>query len=45
VRLVGDDVRVAARPHATSPAFPELEGVLAHGDELDHPLFPRLFPR
>jgi hypothetical protein len=19
--------------------------VLAHGDELDHPLFPRLFPR
>jgi ectoine hydroxylase-related dioxygenase (phytanoyl-CoA dioxygenase family) len=44
VRLVGDDVRFAARPHATSPAFPELEGVLAHGDELDHPLFPRLFP-
>src|SRR3954453_11687228 len=24
VRLVGDDVRFAARPHATSPAFPEL---------------------
>jgi ectoine hydroxylase-related dioxygenase (phytanoyl-CoA dioxygenase family) len=45
VRLVGDDVRFAARPHATSPAFPELEGVLAHGDELDHPLFPRLFSR
>ena len=45
VRLVGDDVRFAARPHATSPAFPELEGVLTHGDELDHPLFPRLFPR
>jgi ectoine hydroxylase-related dioxygenase (phytanoyl-CoA dioxygenase family) len=45
VRLVGDDVRFAARPHATSPAFPELEGVLAHGDELDHPLFPRVFPR
>ncbi|HEY0362754.1 MAG TPA: phytanoyl-CoA dioxygenase family protein, partial [Solirubrobacteraceae bacterium] len=45
VRLVGDDVRFAARPHATSPAFPELEGVLAQGDELDHPLFPRLFPR
>jgi ectoine hydroxylase-related dioxygenase (phytanoyl-CoA dioxygenase family) len=45
VRLVGDDVRFAARPHATSPAFPELEGVLAHGDELDHPLFPRLFGR
>jgi len=45
VRLLGDDVRFAARPHATSPAFPELEGVLAHGDELDHPLFPRVFPR
>jgi ectoine hydroxylase-related dioxygenase (phytanoyl-CoA dioxygenase family) len=44
VRLVGDDVRFAARPHATSPAFPGLEGVLTHGDELDHPLFPRLSP-
>jgi ectoine hydroxylase-related dioxygenase (phytanoyl-CoA dioxygenase family) len=42
VRLVGDDVRLAARPHATSPTFPELDGVLGHGDELDHPLFPRL---
>ena len=45
VRLVGDDVRFAVRPHATSPAFPELEGVLAQGDVLEHPLFPRLFPR
>jgi ectoine hydroxylase-related dioxygenase (phytanoyl-CoA dioxygenase family) len=42
VRLVGDDVRFAVRPHATSPPFPELEGVLAHGDALEHPLFPRL---
>ena len=42
VRLVGDDVRFALRPHATSPPFPELEGVLAHGDVLEHPLFPRL---
>jgi ectoine hydroxylase-related dioxygenase (phytanoyl-CoA dioxygenase family) len=42
VRLVGDDVRLAARPHSTSPTFPELDGVLGHGDELDHPLFPRL---
>ena len=40
--LVGDDVRFAVRPHATSPPFPELEGVLAHGDALEHPLFPRL---
>jgi len=45
VRLVGDDVRLAVRPHATSPPFPELEGVLAHGDPLEHPLFPRLWPR
>jgi hypothetical protein len=36
-------VRFAVRPHATSPAFPELDGVLEHGDELEHPLFPRLF--
>ena len=45
VRLVGDDARLAARPHATSPPFPELEGALADGDELDHPLFPLLWPR
>jgi len=42
VRLVGDDVRFAVRPHATSPPFPELEGVLAHGDPLAHALFPVL---
>lgn len=45
VRLVGDDVRLGERPHATSPPFPELDGQLAPGDELDHPLFPRLWPR
>ena len=45
VRLVGDDVRRATRPHATSPPFPELEGVLGAGDALDHPLFPQLWPR
>ena len=45
VRLVGDDVRLAARPHPTSPPFPELDGALEHGDPLDHPLFPRLWPR
>ena len=44
VRLVGDDVRLAERPHATSPTFPELDGVLAHGDSLEHPLFPELWP-
>jgi ectoine hydroxylase-related dioxygenase (phytanoyl-CoA dioxygenase family) len=45
VRLVGDDVRLAARPHKTSPPFPELDGVLAYGDRLEHPLFPCLWPR
>jgi ectoine hydroxylase-related dioxygenase (phytanoyl-CoA dioxygenase family) len=45
VRLVGDDVRLATRPHATSPTFPELDGVLGHGDMLDHPVFPVLWPR
>jgi len=45
IRLVGDDVRLAARPHPTSPPFPELDGVLGDGDPLDHPLFPRLWPR
>ena len=45
VRLVGDDVRLADRPHPTSPTFPELEGELAPGDALEHPLFPQLWPR
>ena len=45
VRLVGDDVRLAARPHSTSPTFPELEGELEPGDALEHPLFPLLWPR
>jgi ectoine hydroxylase-related dioxygenase (phytanoyl-CoA dioxygenase family) len=45
VRLVGDDVRLAARPHPTSPPFPELEGVLGDGARLEHPLFPPLGPR
>ena len=44
VRLVGDDVRLAARPHPTSPPFPELEDALLPGDELRHPLFPQLWP-
>jgi ectoine hydroxylase-related dioxygenase (phytanoyl-CoA dioxygenase family) len=43
VRICGDDVTLAARPHPTSPSFPELEGALAHGDALDHPLFPVLW--
>jgi ectoine hydroxylase-related dioxygenase (phytanoyl-CoA dioxygenase family) len=43
LRLVGDDVRWAPRPHRTSPPFPELDGVLAAGDPLEHPLFPVLW--
>jgi ectoine hydroxylase-related dioxygenase (phytanoyl-CoA dioxygenase family) len=43
LRLVGDDVRWAPRPHRTSPPFPELEGVLGAGDPLDHELFPVLW--
>jgi ectoine hydroxylase-related dioxygenase (phytanoyl-CoA dioxygenase family) len=45
VRLVGDDVRLAARPHPTSPTFPELDGVLGDGDALEHAVFPLLSPR
>jgi ectoine hydroxylase-related dioxygenase (phytanoyl-CoA dioxygenase family) len=45
VRLVGDDARFAARRTRRAPPSRELEGVLAHGDELEHPLFPRLFER
>jgi ectoine hydroxylase-related dioxygenase (phytanoyl-CoA dioxygenase family) len=44
VRMVGDDVRWAPRPHRTSPPFDELDGVLAAGDPLDHELFPVLWP-
>lgn len=45
VRLTGDDVRYAPRPHKTSPPFGELEGVLQPGVPLDHPLFPVIWPR
>jgi ectoine hydroxylase-related dioxygenase (phytanoyl-CoA dioxygenase family) len=44
VRFVGDDVTWAPRPHRTSPPFEELDGVLAAGDPLDHPLFPVVWP-
>jgi hypothetical protein len=36
-------VRFAPRPHRTSPPFEELDGVLAPGAPLDHPLFPVLW--
>ncbi|MDX1514301.1 MAG: phytanoyl-CoA dioxygenase family protein [Gammaproteobacteria bacterium] len=39
-RWIGDDATYALRSGETSPPFPELEGVLEHGDPMDHPLFP-----
>lgn len=43
LRLVGDDVTWAPRPHRTSPPFPEVGDDLRDGDALDHPLFPVLW--
>jgi ectoine hydroxylase-related dioxygenase (phytanoyl-CoA dioxygenase family) len=43
LRLVGDDVRWAPRPHRTSPPFEELNGVLDAGAPLEHELFPVLW--
>lgn len=40
VRLLGDDITYAPRPHRTSPPFPGL--TLEAGEPLDHPLFPLL---
>jgi ectoine hydroxylase-related dioxygenase (phytanoyl-CoA dioxygenase family) len=44
LRLVGDDVTFAPRPHRTSPDFPGLGDVLEAGAPLAHPLFPVLWP-
>lgn len=43
LRLVGDDVRWAPRPHRTGPPFDELDGVLEAGAPLEHELFPVLW--
>ncbi len=43
LRLTGDDVRWAPRPHRTSPPFPEVEGSLGAGEPLDHESFPLLW--
>jgi ectoine hydroxylase-related dioxygenase (phytanoyl-CoA dioxygenase family) len=43
VRLIGDDVRWAPRPHRTSPPFDEVE--LPAGAPLEHPVFPVLWPK
>ncbi|KAL1510773.1 hypothetical protein AB1Y20_007059 [Prymnesium parvum] len=45
VRLVGDDVRHAPRPWVTSPEFEGLASELSAGVELDHPLFPIVYPK
>ncbi len=42
LRLVGDDVRWAPRPHRTSPPFPEV--ALEAGAPLEHEAFPELWP-
>lgn len=41
LRLLGDDVTWAPRPHRTSPPFPEVS--LEAGAPLDHPSFPVLW--
>ena len=43
VRLIGDDVTFAPRPHRTSPPFEGLERDLEAGAPMDHPLFPVLW--
>ena len=44
LRLIGDDVRFAPRPHRTSPPFEELaDGSLAAGAPMEHELFPLLW--
>jgi len=39
-RFIGEDVRHAPRPWATSPEFPGLAEALPSGAPMDHPLFP-----
>ena len=43
LRLIGDDVTFAPRPHRTSPPFEGLESELEAGAPMDHPLFPVLW--
>lgn len=44
VRFLGDDMVHAPRSWTTSPPFPDLVNELAPGAEMDHPLFPLLYP-
>jgi ectoine hydroxylase-related dioxygenase (phytanoyl-CoA dioxygenase family) len=43
LRLIGDDVTYAPRPHRSSPPFPGLDAELAAGRPMDHRLFPVLW--
>jgi ectoine hydroxylase-related dioxygenase (phytanoyl-CoA dioxygenase family) len=43
VRFLGDDIRHAPRPWATSPEFPGLRDTLAAGAPMAHALFPQLW--
>ena len=45
VRVIGDDVRHAPRPWATSPDFPGLREALAADVPMEHELFPPLWQR
>lgn len=45
LRFLGEDMRHAPRPWKTSPEFPGLVDQLPAGATLEHPLFPRLWPR
>ena len=45
VRVLGDDMVPAPRSWPTSPPFPGLVDELDEGAEMDHPLFPVLWPR
>ena len=45
VRFLGDDIVHAPRRWTTSPAFPELDGVLPAGAAMEHELFPVVWPR
>ncbi|MDX1433119.1 MAG: phytanoyl-CoA dioxygenase family protein [Gammaproteobacteria bacterium] len=44
-RWLGDDVTYAVRSGKTSPPYPELAARLSHGDPLDVPEFPVVWPR
>ncbi len=45
LRFLGDDMRHAPRPWATSPEFPGLESELPTGAPMAHPLFPVVWRR